>query len=183
MAESDAVKEILKEIKHRLSSLEGKVNELERQQRILFMESEARDPENALDDQAPKTDLLDFLEEMNISEASPDDMAEDEGLLEHISKRLDESHRNQTNIYHVLIRLFLKQEVQNSRSKLLFISQNNKDLDLMLFDELSEMEEFVSNPMINIEELSLRWKIFGEKVAKELERLDRLQRSRASVEP
>ena len=163
----------LKIVLDRLDSLEKKIDELERQQRLFLMESNDQDAGLDQDVLMGKTrlDLLNLAEELDPNKLKPDEMGEDESLIDHVTKRLNESKLNQSNIYHLLLRILLKQEVQNSRSKLLFLSQTAKDLDLSLFDELKEMEEFVSNPMINLEELSLRWKIFEERVRRELERL------------
>lgn len=46
---------------------------------------------------------------------------------------------------------------------------------MSLFDDLSELEVLTANPHIHPEELSLRWKVFEERVARELERLHRIE--------
>ena len=163
----------------RLDHIEEKLDEVERQQRLLLMESnQGIDLDQDLLMGKVRLDLLNLAEELDPNKQKPDDLVENESLIDHVSKRLNESKRSQSNIYHLLLRILLKQEIQNSRSKLLFLSQNNKELDLSLFDELKEMEEFVSNPMINLEELSLRWKIFEDRVKRELERIHDMEMTR-----
>ncbi len=166
----------LKAVLERLDHLEEKIDEIERQQRIILMESgQDINLNQELLMGTTRLDLLNLAEELDPSKLKPDEMGEDESLIDHVSKRLNESKLSQSNIYHLLLRILLKQEVQNSRSKLLFLSQTTHDLDLALFDELKEMEEFVSNPMINLEELSLRWKIFEDRVRRELERIQNIE--------
>ena len=169
----------LVKISKRLDMVEVKLDEVERQQRLMLMESnQGIDIDQDLLLGKTRLDLLNLVEEMDPDKQKTDDIQEDENLIEHVTKRLSESKRSQSNIYHLLLRILLKQEIQNSRSKLLFLSQNTKELDLSLFDELKEMEEFVSNPMINLEELSLRWKIFEDRVRRELERIQDVELSR-----
>jgi len=169
----------LVKISKRLDMVEEKLDEVERQQRLMLMESnQGIDIDQDLLLGKTRLDLLNLVEEMDPDKQKTDDIQEDENLIEHVTKRLSESKRSQSNIYHLLLRILLKQEIQNSRSKLLFLSQNTKELDLSLFDELKEMEEFVSNPMINLEELSLRWKIFEDRVRRELERIQDVELSR-----
>ena len=170
------VKVALKKVLERLDIVEEKIDELERQQRLLLMESNQDvNVDQELLMGKTRLDLLNLAEELDPDKLKPDDLEDGESLIDHVSKRLNESKRSQSNIYHLLLRILLKQEIQNSRSKLLFLSQTAKDLDLSLFNELKEMEEFVSNPMINLEELSLRWKIFEDRVRRELERIQELE--------
>jgi hypothetical protein len=169
----------LRKVLKRLDHIEKKLDEVERQQRLMLMESnQGINLDQDLMMGKIRLDLLNLAEELDPNKLKPDDLVEDESLIDHVSKRLNESKRSQSNIYHLLLRILLKQEIQNSRSKLLFLNQNTKELDLSLFDELKEMEEFVSNPMINLEELSLRWKIFEDRVKRELERIQDIEMSR-----
>ncbi len=105
----------------------------------------------------------DPLQEMELDES--------EGLVQHLTERIESARKTQSDIYDFLMRILLKQEIQNSRMKLLFLSQTQKDIDYMLFDELDLMESYSSNPLVKKEELLLRWQIFEEKVKREVQRL------------
>jgi hypothetical protein len=159
----------------RLAALESRLDEMEREQRLIIMgglQPEIKDPWLA---QSPNNDLLKLVESLEVDKFKPDDPRENESFIDHVSRNLDENRKNQSNIYLLLLRILLRQEIQNSRSKLLFIAQSKKDLDMSLFDDLSELEVLSSNPHIHPEELSLRWKVFEERVARELERLHMIE--------
>lgn len=158
----------------RLESLESRLEEMEREQRLIIMGGQPELKDHILT-QGPNKDLLKLVESLEVDKFRPDDMRENESLIDHVSRNLDESRKSQSNIYLLLLRILLRQEIQNSRSKLLFLTQSKKDLDMSLFDDLSELEVLTANPHIHPEELSLRWKVFEERVARELERLHKIE--------
>ena len=94
----------------------------------------------------------------------------DGAVLMQIVEKLDGAREARENIYDFIMRLLIRQEINSSRTKLLFISQRY-EVNPMLFDELEQMESSVNNTFINTEELNLRWKIFEERVKAEIERL------------
>ena len=159
----------------RLEALESRLDEMEREQRLIIMGELQPELKDHLMAQAPNKDLLELVESLEVDKFRPDDLRENESLIDHVSRNLDENRKNQSNIYLILLRILLRQEIQNSRSKLLFLAQTKKDLDMSLFDDLSELEVLSSNPHIHPEELSLRWKVFEERVARELERLHKIE--------
>jgi len=170
----ELVKEIQK-VKRQMKALMKEVDELERSQRLLSIQNvDLLDSGRRLIVEEVKKGLMDSLTEYQFEpqRVVPKDEVT---LLDDIVARVDEAQAIRNNIFDFLLRLLIKMEVASSRTKLLFLSQKHP-IDYRLFDDLEQIDDAADNVLINTEEVRLRWKIFEEKVSRELKRLEEKQK-------
>ena len=171
--QQDLANELMK-IKKQMKMLMKDVDDLERSQRLLSIQNvDLLDRRRKMIVEEVKKGLMDSLTEYQFE---PRRMVpkDETTLLDDIVARVDEAQMIRNNIFDFLLRLLIKMEVANSRTKLLFLSQKHP-IDFRLFDDLEQIDDAADNVLINTEEVRLRWKIFEEKVQRELKRLEKRQ--------
>ena len=183
VSSSDKQQELASElvkIKEQMKELMKDVEDLERSQRLLSIQNvDLLDSRRRMIVEEVKKGLMDSLTEYQF-EPQKIVPRDETTLLEDIVARVDEAQRIRNNIFDFLLRLLIKMEVASSRTKLLFLSQKHP-IDFRLFDDLEQIDDAADNVLINTEEVRLRWKIFEEKVQRELRRLEKRQNKSTSI--
>ncbi|MGA1848061.1 MAG: hypothetical protein ACMUHB_01850, partial [Thermoplasmatota archaeon] len=81
-----------------------------------------------------------------------------------------EKGRVRVDMAELFFRFFLRQEIQNSRMKLLFLAQKY-DLDPALFDQLDDLAVLVDDHHYSVQQVIVGWKRFERAAGKEIKRL------------
>ncbi len=103
------------------------------------------------------------------------DQEENSLEIERISNDI-ENGNIKVDMAELFFRFFIRQEIQNSRIKLLLLAKNI-DMDPELFDKLDDLTVLVEDGRISIHQIIIGWKSFEREVAKELKRLRSNKRS------
>jgi len=157
MAEGDA-----EELKKELSEAKERLERMEREIRLL------QEPERD-----PKETMVEiqggFFETMQTLRSLYLDQEEDQKRIMKISKDI-ESGNIKFDLTELFFRFFIRQEIQNSRMKLLLLSQKF-DVETALFDQLDDLAVVIDDPRYSIHQVVIGWKRFEKNVTAELERL------------
>jgi hypothetical protein len=145
-----------------IHNLKKKLDELEREIRLL------QGPKND-----PKETMVEiqggFFETMQTLRSLYLDQEEDQKRIMKISKDI-EAGNIQFDLTELFFRFFIRQEIQNSRMKLLLLSQKF-DMDTSLFDQLDDLSVIIDDPRYGIHQVVIGWKRFERNVTAELKRL------------
>jgi len=159
----------LRTVVKRLKNLESRLDDMEREIRLLCVELGDRaekDRREAV--RSLKEQMMDAFQEI----PPVKDGEEDGGFLTSIAHRLDEARYRKEDLIDIVLRLAIHQEIQNSRTKLLFLIQKHP-ISPELFDELDQIEKCVHNAYFSLEEIRLRWRVFEERVSAEMKRIQK----------
>lgn len=148
--------------KEEVDSLARRIQELEREIRLLQGK-----------DKDPKETMVEiqggFFETMQTLRSLYLDQEEDQKRIMKISKDI-ESGNIRFDLTELFFRFFIRQEIQNSRMKLLLLSQKF-DVDPELFDQLDDLSVIIDDPRYSIHQVVIGWKRFERNVTKEIDRL------------
>ncbi|MGA1866572.1 MAG: hypothetical protein ACMUFK_03800 [Thermoplasmatota archaeon] len=151
-------------LRKEISDLREKLQTMEREIRLMG------DP-----DVTPDTpnDLIefrgDFFQMINTLRALYLDQEDDKAEIARISKGIEEG-RVKVDMTDLFFRFFVRQEIQNARMKLLFLSQRY-EVDPELFDHLDDLSLLIEDPRYSVQQVIIGWKRFEREVATEIRRL------------
>ncbi|MBN1390466.1 MAG: hypothetical protein JXA22_07485, partial [Candidatus Thermoplasmatota archaeon] len=94
---------------------------------------------------------------------------DDKAEIARISKGIEEG-KVRVDMTDLFFRFFVRQEIQNARMKLLFLSQRYK-VDPELFDLLDDLSLLIEDPRYSVQQVIIGWKRFERDVASEIKRL------------
>jgi len=151
------------DIDKRIRALEDKVQRLEREQTLLF-DGEVNVNQNRVFHVGG-----DFFQVMAALKSLYIDQEEDLVEIERISHDIEEG-KVKVDMADLMFRFFIRQEIQNSRLKLILLSQN-LDIDMSLFDQLDDLAVLIDDPRYSIHQVILGWKRFERDVSSEIRRL------------
>jgi hypothetical protein len=155
--------ENLEEIKEELDRINDRVDELEREIRLL----------SAPDLEIKKDEILNirggFFETMQALRALYLDEEEDARRIKKISNDIEKGNIK-FDMTELFFRFFVRQEIQNARVKLLILSQR-LELDPDLFDQLDDLAVIIDDPRYSVHQVILGWKRFERNVTEEIRRL------------
>ncbi|MGA1819754.1 MAG: hypothetical protein ACMUHU_01970 [Thermoplasmatota archaeon] len=155
--ERENVREDIKRIRERIDNLE-------REFRLMG------DPDIVPEDPGDLIEFQgDFFQMISVLRALYLDQEEDKAELLRISKGIEEG-RIKVDMTDLFFRFFVRQEIQNARMKLLFLSQRYK-VDPGLFDQLDDLSLLIEDPRYSVQQVIIGWKRFERDVASEIRRL------------
>ncbi|MEA3559040.1 MAG: hypothetical protein U9R75_07285 [Candidatus Thermoplasmatota archaeon] len=96
-----------------------------------------------------------------------DDMAE----IEKISRDIEDGHIK-VDMTDLFFRFFVRQEIQNARIKLLFLSQRYQ-MDPSLFDQLDDLSTIIDDQRYSVQQVIVGWKRFEREASTEIRRLSK----------
>ena len=97
------------------------------------------------------------------------DQEEDRAEIRRISKGIEEG-KVKVDMTDLFFRFFVRQEIQNARMKLLFLSQRFK-VEPHLFDQLDDLSLLIEDPRYSVQQVIIGWKRFERDVSTEIKRL------------
>jgi len=147
-----------------IRKLRERMDTLERDLRLIG------DPDIGPDEQ---NDLIefqgDFFQMISVLRALYLDQEKDKAEILRISKGIEEG-RIKVDMTDLFFRFFVRQEIQNARMKLLFLSQRYK-VDPELFDQLDDLSLLIEDPRYSVQQVIIGWKRFERDVSSEIRRL------------
>ena len=97
------------------------------------------------------------------------DQEEDRAEIRRISKGIEEG-KVKVDMTDLFFRFFVRQEIQNARMKLLFLSQRY-EVEPHLFDQLDDLSLLIEDPRYSVQQVIIGWKRFEREVSTEIKRL------------
>jgi hypothetical protein len=156
--------EELEELRKELKVTKDRLEMLERELRLL------NDPDVAPDENGDLVGFQgDFFQMISMLRALYLDQEEDRAEMVRISKDIEEGNIK-VDMTDLFFRFFIRQEIQNARMKLLFLSQRFK-VDPQLFDQLDDLSLLIEDPRYSVQQVIVGWKRFEREVAAEIRRL------------
>jgi len=156
--------EDLEYVRKELKKLERRIDVLDREIRLLT------DPDI---DQSTRKNLVefqgDFFQMISTLKALYLDQEDDKAQILKISRDIEKG-RVKVDMAELFFRFFLRQEIQNSRMKLLFLAQKY-DVDPGLFDQLDDLSVLVDDHHYSVQQVIVGWKRFEKEAAREIKRL------------
>ncbi|MBN1539491.1 MAG: hypothetical protein JW939_05045 [Candidatus Thermoplasmatota archaeon] len=157
-------REEMDDLKKEVEELKSKLETLERDFRLMG------DPDVTPDN---PNDLIefkgDFFRMINTLRALYPEREDDKAEIARISKGIEEG-RVKVDMTDLFFRFFVRQEIQNARMKLLFLSQRY-EVDPELFDQLDDLSLLIEDPRYSVQQVIIGWKKFERDVASEIRRL------------
>ncbi|MFW3147017.1 MAG: hypothetical protein ACMUIE_09425 [Thermoplasmatota archaeon] len=152
------------ESEDKFKELASRLDRLEREIRLLG-EHPDRESENG--------SLLevkgDFFHMIKVLKALYLDEKEDEEEIRKISEDIEQGNIK-VDMTDLFFRFFVRQEIQNARMKLLFLSQRFT-VDTSLFDQLDDLSIIIEDPRYSVQQVIVGWKRFERDVSAEIKRL------------
>lgn len=147
-----------------LRNLKKRLENLEREIRLLG------DPDITPDKQGDLIEFQgDFFQMISVLRALYLDQEEDKEKIVRISKGIEEG-RVKVDMTDLFFRFFVRQEIQNARMKLLFLSQRY-EVNPELFDQLDDLSLLIEDPRYSVQQVIIGWKRFERDVSTEIRRL------------
>ncbi|MFO8050317.1 MAG: hypothetical protein R6V01_01300 [Thermoplasmatota archaeon] len=155
----------LEELKARNKELENRIQQLEREFRL-------REDPNYTDESGDLLEVKgDFFQMIKVLKALYLGEKEDMAEIEKISQDIEQG-RIKVDMTDLFFRFFVRQEIQNARLKLLFLSERYK-VDPSLFDQLDDLSVIIEDPRISVQQVIVGWKRFEREAAQEIRRLQK----------
>ncbi len=151
------------DIRKEIESLRERITSLERETTLL-----ASDDRDLIGDPGMIDVGTDFFQVMSALQSLYLDQEEDQMEIKRISDDI-ESGRFKVDMTDLLFRLFIRQEIQTARIKLILLSQK-LDFDASLFDQLDDLSMLINDPRYSVHQVILGWKRFEKDVSAEIVR-------------
>lgn len=113
----------------------------------------------------------DFFQMIKVLKALYLGEKEDMEEIEKISKDIEKG-RIKVDMTDLFFRFFVRQEIQNARIKLLFLSQRY-EVDPSLFDQLDDLSIVIEDPRYSVQQVIVGWKRFEREASIEIRRLQK----------
>jgi hypothetical protein len=155
--------EELKEIRRELDHINERLDDLERDVRMLSAPDIGLESERMLEIKGG------FFETMKALRALYLDQEDDVKAIRKISTDIEKG-RIKFDMTELFFRFFVRQEIQNARVKLLILSQRF-EIDPDLFDQLDDLAVIIDDPRYSVHQVIIGWKRFEKEVTKEIKRL------------
>jgi hypothetical protein len=150
-------------LREELKRLEQRIDTLDREVRFLIDPDEGPEDKNLVEFQG------DFFQMISTLRALYLDQEDDKAKILKISRDIEKG-RVRVDMAELFFRFFLRQEIQNSRMKLLFLAQKY-DLNAALFDQLDDLAVLVDDHHYSVQQVIVGWKRFEREAGKEIKRL------------
>ena len=149
------------DLQREIGSLRERITNLERETTLL-----ASDDRDLIGDPNMIDVGTDFFQVMSALQSLYLDQEEDQMEIKRISDDI-ESGRFKVDMTDLMFRLFIKQEIQTARLKLILLSQK-LDFDASLFDQLDDLSILINDPRYSVHQVILGWKRFEKEVSAEI---------------
>jgi hypothetical protein len=147
-----------------LKELRERIDMLDRELRLMQDPDQISDPtRNLVELQGGFFQMISALKSLYL------DQEEDQAKILKISRDI-EMGRIKVDMAELFFRFFLRQEIQNSRMKLLFLSQKY-DVDPSLFDQLDDLSVLIDDHRYSVQQVIIGWKRFEKNASTEIRRL------------
>jgi hypothetical protein len=141
-----------------------RLDTLEREIRLLG------DPDVSPEENGPLLEFQgDFFQMISLLRELYLDQEEDRAEIKRISRGIEEG-KVKVDMTDLFFRFFVRQEIQNARMKLLFLSQRF-DVEPHLFDQLDDLSLLIEDPRYSVQQVIIGWKRFERDVSAEIKRL------------
>ena len=150
------IPEEMRVLKERIASLEREMTLMASDDRDLFGDPNMMDVGT------------DFFHVMSALRSLYIDQEEDQLEIKKISEDI-EGGKLKVDMTDLIFRLFIRQEIQTARIKLILLSQN-LDIDASLFDQLDDLSVLIDDPRYSVHQVIIGWKRFDRDVSAEIHR-------------
>lgn len=158
------VEEELEELRRELRDTKTRMDTLEREIRLL------NDPDLSPEDNGPILEFQgDFFQMIAMLRELYLDQEEDRAEIRRISQGIEQG-KVKVDMTDLFFRFFVRQEIQNARMKLLFLSQRF-EVEPHLFDQLDDLSLLIEDPRYSVQQVIIGWKRFERDVSTEIKRL------------
>jgi hypothetical protein len=156
--------EELEQLKSELEIVKSRMDSLEREIRLLGdPDAGPDDPRNMLEFQGDFFQMISMLRSLYL------DQEDDRAEIVRISKGIEKG-KVKVDMTDLFFRFFVRQEIQNARMKLLFLSQRF-DVEPQLYDQLDDLSLLIEDPRYSVQQVIIGWKRFEREVSTEIRRL------------
>ncbi len=151
------------DLRKEIESLRERITTLERETTLM-----ASDDRELTGDPGMVDVGTDFFQVMSALRSLYLDQEEDQMEIRRISDDI-ESGRFKVDMTDLMFRLFIRQEIQTARLKLILLSQK-LDFDASLFDQLDDLSMLINDPRYSVHQVIIGWKRFEKEVSAEIVR-------------